>query len=270
TLPAEISGLPAGSVEVTIRPGLAYPPKTLTATVNPPEITDVNFTYTSTEIVATVTVTANEAIAIIVVDEQLQPDLNLGEAFSLPAGAHSISLYKEGYVTLSPSLYAQEYEGIAYTLDFALEEAEYGAEVGELFYDFTFDDDWGGQQTLGQYRGQVVLVSFWFSTCIPCLEEFPIIETIFQERAAGGFRVLAVNTGWNLDDQADFEEMRDELGLSFPLLFNGFSVDWVLNDLGVQNAPTNFMIRPDGVINDRRGQITYELLNEMIDAALDE
>ncbi len=267
--PAVIDRIPAGEVEVTVRPGLLYPPRTQTVTVIPPETSEVSFLYSAADLISTVTINSNTADAVIVIDEMLQPDLVVGEPFEIAAGLHTISLYKDSHITLAPSLFSQELIGseeYEFTLD--LEQVEYGNVTGELFPDFTFDNDWGGENTLGQYRGQVVLVTFWFSTCTPCREEFPVIEQVFQERAVEGFRVLGVNNGQTNDGQEEFEAIRQDLDLSFPLLFNGYGPAWIWQDLELIGAPTNFILSPSGLIHARLDRKTdYEELNGLIDEA---
>ncbi|MCB2212224.1 redoxin domain-containing protein [bacterium] len=267
-LPVEVGSLPSGQYEVTIKPGLLYPPATKTVNVDPPETTFVDFLFSADTPPSTLTLESNTPDAMIVIDEQFQPTIEIGVPFLIAAGDHSVSLFKEGHLTNSSRLDLTLLEDEEYTYTIDLTAAEYGNQTGDLFPDFTLPDDWGGEQTLGQYRGDVILVTFWFYNCTPCREEFPTIETVFQERAADGFRVLGINVGWYNDDQAKFEAIRDELNLSFPLLFNTYGISWTTDDLLIGTAPTNFIIAPSGKIHSRRGQITYESLNDLIDEAL--
>ena len=52
-------------------------------------------------------------------------------------------------------------------------------ELGQAAPAFTIHD---GAQTvsLSQYRGQVVLLTFWASWCAPCMEEFPSLLALHQ------------------------------------------------------------------------------------------
>jgi thiol-disulfide isomerase/thioredoxin len=47
---------------------------------------------------------------------------------------------------------------------------------------------------LSAQRGQVVLLNYWATWCIPCREEFPILQGLHQTYAPQGFLLVAVNT----------------------------------------------------------------------------
>jgi cytochrome c biogenesis protein CcmG, thiol:disulfide interchange protein DsbE len=83
----------------------------------------------------------------------------------------------------------------ALTLGTGCNRGQLPRELGEAAPAFTIHD---GAQTvsLSQYRGKVVLVTFWASYCAPCMEEFPSLLALHQ-------RLPQLNIlGISIDDNA--------------------------------------------------------------------
>jgi len=59
--------------------------------------------------------------------------------------------------------------------------------------DFTAKNLEGGRVKLSDYAGKVVVVNFWATWCVPCLQELPFLEKLYRERGAEGLVVLAVS-----------------------------------------------------------------------------
>jgi len=51
----------------------------------------------------------------------------------------------------------------------------------------------GGETSLADFKGQVVLVNFWATWCAPCVREMPDLERLHLALAEEGFAVLAVS-----------------------------------------------------------------------------
>ena len=45
-------------------------------------------------------------------------------------------------------------------------------------YDFVVKDRQGKEVSLSDYRGKVVILNFWGTTCAPCVEELPYFEQL--------------------------------------------------------------------------------------------
>jgi cytochrome c biogenesis protein CcmG/thiol:disulfide interchange protein DsbE len=52
----------------------------------------------------------------------------------------------------------------------------------------------GGTFDLASLAGRPVLINFWGPSCVPCREEFPLLESKLAEHAADGFAVVGVLT----------------------------------------------------------------------------
>ncbi|MEJ2265644.1 MAG: TlpA disulfide reductase family protein [Anaerolineales bacterium] len=111
--------------------------------------------------------------------------------------------------------------------------------------DFTLDSLDGGQTTLSDLRGQIVLVNLWASWCLPCRAEMPAIERVYRSYKDLGLEVLAVNAT-NQDSVDAARAFVQERGLTFPVLLDRTgSVSAAYN---LRGLPSSFFIDRQGVI----------------------
>ena len=67
--------------------------------------------------------------------------------------------------------------------------------VGQPYFDFSGPLLTGGQFSLSEAVGQqVVLLQFWGIRCGPCLQEFRLLERLYDTYRARGLLVVGVNT----------------------------------------------------------------------------
>ena len=59
---------------------------------------------------------------------------------------------------------------------------------------FTLRNINGQQVSLSQFKGQVVFISFWATTCAPCKVEMVHLQELYNELQAKGFVVLSIST----------------------------------------------------------------------------
>ena len=103
----------------------------------------------------------------------------------------------------------------------------------------------GDTVTLASLRGEVVLLNLWATWCVPCRQETPYLEQIYQEQKERGFRVVGVSldTGDAEDDIAAFME---RYGVTYTILH-----DPQMRGLDLYQAPglpATFMIDREGVL----------------------
>ena len=107
----------------------------------------------------------------------------------------------------------------------------------------------GGDSSLADYRGKVVVLNFWASWCEPCKAESPLLERWHQRISARNGTVLGVDM---LDITEDAQDFIDEYDLTYPMLKDkdGHGIE----TFGVVQYPETFVIDPDGHITAvRRG-----------------
>lgn len=70
--------------------------------------------------------------------------------------------------------------------------------------DFTLRTLSGDRVKLSDYKGKVVILSFWATWCAPCKQELPIIQALVDKHGDKGLAALAIN----IDDPKTLAEAR--------------------------------------------------------------
>ncbi|MEX2126277.1 MAG: TlpA disulfide reductase family protein [Woeseia sp.] len=89
--------------------------------------------------------------------------------------------------------------------------------AGQDAPDFVLKSAGGTNIRLSEHRGNVVMVNFWATWCGPCRQEMPLLDDLFVRYERVGFSLLGVNID---DDSSRAMEMAEELGVTFPVLFD--------------------------------------------------
>ena len=89
--------------------------------------------------------------------------------------------------------------------------------TGQTAPDFVLKSATGENLRLSEYRGDVVMINFWATWCGPCRQEMPLLDELYDRYQRVGFNLLGVNID---DDSRRAMAMVNELGISFPVLFD--------------------------------------------------
>lgn len=120
-------------------------------------------------------------------------------------------------------------------------------ELGEEAPDFQLEDNSGNKVSLSSLRGKVVMINFWATWCPPCRAEMPSMEKLNQAMAGEDFVMLAINIEEN--GRTAVAEFLKNSPHSFPILYDEEGV--VQKLYGVYKFPESFVIRKDGIIDDK-------------------
>lgn len=108
--------------------------------------------------------------------------------------------------------------------------------------------------SLSDYEGRVVLLNVWATWCLPCREEMPSMERLYQDFRGQGFEILAVSVDRPVGGEEragaalrrQIRAFADSMGVTFPILHDPTGrVEDAFRTTGV---PESFLIGPDGVI----------------------
>jgi cytochrome c biogenesis protein CcmG, thiol:disulfide interchange protein DsbE len=124
----------------------------------------------------------------------------------------------------------------------------------------------GGDSSLAEYRGDVVVLNFWASWCEPCREESPLLERWHKRMDAKGGTVLGVDV---LDVTGDAQDFIDEYDLTYPMLKDKDGD--ALESFGVVAYPETFVIDAEGRIAAvRRGPVDEAFMRTEVAPLLEE
>jgi peroxiredoxin len=107
----------------------------------------------------------------------------------------------------------------------------------------------------GAGTGQVTIINFWATWCVPCRTEMPAIQSYYDKYKSQGLQVLAIS----MDDPRDLTQVRKVAqAFSFPIAlkadadFKGFGRIW--------RMPSTFVVDKNGILrkNGHEGDPTVD------------
>jgi peroxiredoxin len=116
---------------------------------------------------------------------------------------------------------------------------------GFLAPDFTLDLLTGGEMTLSEQKGKVVIINLWASWCPPCRAEMPALQEVYLANRDRGLEVLAVNTTYQDQESAAAAFVQD-FNLTFPILLE--RTGDVARQYQLRAMPSTFFVDREGVI----------------------
>ena len=103
----------------------------------------------------------------------------------------------------------------------------------------SLDDD--SRVNVSDFEGKVVLVDFWETWCVPCLQAMPTFQQVMEEYP-DQFIVLAVSPGWS-DTAEDIIRFKEEYQYPFVFVIDDTEVSTKLEITGI---PYKVFIGPNG------------------------
>jgi thiol-disulfide isomerase/thioredoxin len=120
----------------------------------------------------------------------------------------------------------------------------------------------GRDVDLKKMRGKVILIDFWATWCMPCIEEIPNVKKVYEQYHAKGFEVIGITlenprlapNDTDAQKQEKLEAARKRMlafaekhGMPWPQYFDG---KWWKNDLArryaIDSIPAMFLLDKEG------------------------
>jgi cytochrome c biogenesis protein CcmG/thiol:disulfide interchange protein DsbE len=101
-------------------------------------------------------------------------------------------------------------------------------------------------ESLEAFRGSVVVLNIWSTTCIPCLKEMPSLERLSRQFADSGVHVVGISVDERGTTTASIAEFARQRGVTFGILHDRAGA--VMSAYQVNGLPTTVVIDATGVI----------------------
>lgn len=139
-----------------------------------------------------------------------------------------------------------------------------GQEAPSFGLELLAGGDKGDRVRLPDLRGNVVVLDFFASWCLPCREQAAAVEQVARDFAGKDVYVLGVGTS---DGRDALMKFLSETKSSYPAAFDEGNV--VANAYGVSALPTLVVVDRAGRIVDRQARVVSKReLSEVIESAL--
>ncbi|MDP1026080.1 TlpA disulfide reductase family protein [Sphingomonas sp. KR1UV-12] len=115
----------------------------------------------------------------------------------------------------------------------------------------------GTKVDLADLKGQVVILNFWATWCVPCRQELPLLDAYYRKLQPFGLRVFAITTEGSVS-LSQLKPLFSVLAIPAVRRVKGMSVD-------MPAVPTNYVIDRAGIVrHTKAGAFDLADLNALI------
>ena len=133
------------------------------------------------------------------------------------------------------------------------------ADASAALFATTLPDPQGTTQPFSQWKGQVIVVNFWATWCVPCREEMPHFIKMQDLYGKQGLTFVGIA----IDKPERVSRFAKEIGVNYPLLVGDMSVFELARKAGNVGD-----LLPYTVIIDRQGRIVARRAGIYTEASL--
>ena len=111
------------------------------------------------------------------------------------------------------------------------------------YTNLTFLDDQNNQLNLSNYKGNILLLNFWATWCVPCKEEMPSLDLLKSNKDLNNLKIFPVNVGQ--DNIKKAKKFFDDLDIKNLDLYFDENIN-LTKKFGLRGIPTSILINKNG------------------------
>jgi peroxiredoxin len=115
-------------------------------------------------------------------------------------------------------------------------------ETGDIAPNWNLVSSNGEMVDLSDYRGELVLIDFFFAGCPPCIEMLPGLTSLYEKYRNQGLQIIGIS---NTDTKKTLEYFKERHGINYPLLIGNHDVG---NSYNITEVPALFLIDQKGIL----------------------
>ncbi len=119
--------------------------------------------------------------------------------------------------------------------------------------DFNLEDLSGKKYKLSDFKGKIVFINFWATWCVPCIEEMPGMQKLYNKMQGKDFVMLVINSG---ESKEAVQAFMDKNKFSFPVLLDP--------DNAVSKKQYHIDAWPTTLIIDKQGRLIGKVKKKSI------
>jgi len=119
---------------------------------------------------------------------------------------------------------------------------EKSLKIGDIAPNWNLVSTKGEMLTLNDFKGDMVLIDFFYASCPPCIEVLPSLNGLHKKYKDKGLHVIGISRN---DTQKTLESFIDRHGIYYTLLLGNQDVDSAYN---ISYVPTTYLIDKEGKI----------------------
>ncbi|MCF8261898.1 MAG: TlpA family protein disulfide reductase [Melioribacteraceae bacterium] len=130
--------------------------------------------------------------------------------------------------------------------------------------EFTLKTTDGGNLSLSDYRGKVVIIDFWATWCAPCRKGIPDLVDL-KQKYGDDLEIIGISL-----DQETISQVvpfMQKNNINYPVVYGNYQVTQQYG--GVRSIPTSFVVDQEGKIVDSHvGLVSKNVYENLIDKLL--
>jgi peroxiredoxin len=125
-----------------------------------------------------------------------------------------------------------------------------------MILDLSFTALDGSKVVLTELKGKVVLIDFWSTTCLPCIQELPGLKKLYGQYKDRGLEIIGISLD---SDKAVLEQFIEKEQIPWPQYYDpAGEANPIARKYGINSIPVVWLVDKQGVLRELNGRENLE------------